>query len=222
MSEQTMIDSKSKTRPKGSGGSSGLISANGNGHNLQTLSNGRPKGKGGSPALHDTSSMPYQPQTLVSGRPKGSGGSPGLAAAYNGVGNDWVRQAVQQPILIDSAVVIYSHAIENDPYDPGLMINLGIVNLIKGDVVAAYNLFVAAFELSEKNLDALYAIMGLPAGQYKFPRGKPFYEAETLLRKALTQCAKMPPESPRVEEKRISPEEAKEFLYIKKVDAEKD
>lgn len=211
------MSEQSKTRPTGNGGSSGLIGTNGMSRNLRAATNGRPKVNGGSSGVVRAEIMPHDPQTAAEGRPKGNGGSPGIAAAYNLVGNDWVRQAAQQPTLIDAAVVIYSRAIENDPYDSGLMLNLGLANLIKGDLQAAKNLFAAVYELSQHQLEALYKLLGLP----KFQPESPFYTVENTLRWLLESLAYERP-TPAESDLVFSPAEAKEFLYVKHVDTKKE
>jgi len=114
--------------------------------------------------------------------------------------------------LLDTAVVIYSRAIEYDPDDPGLMVNLAITNLVKGDTLAANNLFVMAFVLSEEDFNQLYALMGLKHGQAKYPHENPLHAAESILRATIeNSLAQAGAES-------IKPEEAKEFLYIKRID----
>ncbi len=208
---------KSSGRPKGSGGTSKLNGAIGTARGLQTKSSGRPIGGGGSPKLYEAVETVRSLQALGNGRPKGGGGSPKIAAAYNSFGNDCIRLAAQQSALLDTAVVINSRAIEYDPDDPGLMVNLAITNLIKGDTLAASNLFVMAFVLCEDNFDQLYALMGLKHGQVKYPHENPLHKAEAILRAAVANS--ITKAGAEADAEAFMPEEAKEFLYIKRNDA---
>jgi hypothetical protein len=203
-------------RPKGGGGRPKLNGSTGTGRNLQALANGRPTGGGGSPKLQKAIETARSLQALANGRPTGGGGSPKIAAAYNSFGNDCIRLAAQQSALLDTAVVIYSRAIEYDPDDPGLMINLAITNLVKGDTLTANNLFVMAFVLSEEDFNQLYALMGLKHGQVKYPPENPLHAAESILRATIENSVAKADAEAGAES--ITPEEAKEFLYIKRND----
>jgi hypothetical protein len=211
------LQPKSNGRPKGGGGSPKLSGAISTVRSLQPKSNERPKGGGGSPKLLGTLETTRSLEALTAGRPKGGGGSPKIAAAYNSFGNDCIRLAAQQSALLDTAVVIYSRAIEYDPDDPGLMVNLAIANMVKGDAMAARNLFVMAFVLSGDDFAQLYALIGLKHGQVKYPHENPLHTAESILRATIeNSVAKAGAEA---DTKSITPEEAKEFLYVKRNDA---
>jgi len=217
-----------KQRPTGGGGGPKI---KGEVETFQTTDKQRPSPGGGRPKNEEIAAWQLKDRR----KPPVGGGSPKIAAVINLYGNACMRQAAQKPKLLDTALLCYSQALEHDPDDPGLMINGGIANLVKGDILAAENLFVAAFKQSQKDFRKLYALLGLKYGHDKFAQRTELNAAETILRDTIKNCVEkdgaeesQTPILPTLHEsftagaKTITSEEAKEFLYIKAIDTAKE
>lgn len=203
---------------------------------MNALGKDKPTSNGGRPKF-DRGVEPVTPNLLLQSkdRPTNSGGRPKrIAAVYNLIGNSFMRQANQQPALIDTAIVNYCRAFEFDSNDLGLMINLAVANLVKGEASVVTRLFSAVFELSQRDLKQLYAMLELNPAQFKFPEGHRFHKAEEILRAAIKTSVEpggtiveansisAEPGGAIAEANSISSEEAKEFLYIKRLDIEEE
>jgi len=180
---------------------------------------GRPTSNGGRPRLDRSIDPNRLPQG--NGRPTNSGGRPKrIAVVYNLIGNSFVRQATPQPALIDTAIVNYCRAFELDPDDLGLMINLAVANLVKGEASVVARLFSVVLELCQGDIKQLYALLELKPVQFKFPEGHRFHKAEKILRATIKASAE--PGGAISEANSIGPEEANEFLYIKRLDSKEE
>ncbi len=172
-------------------------------------------------------------------RPPVGGGSPKIAAVLNMYGNDCIRQASQRPDqkldLIKTALLCYQQALEHDPNDPGLIVNLAIANLLTGDTPGAEAQFVDAFKQSQQDFQELFALLRLKYDHNKFAEETPLSAVEKILRTTIknsvekngTPTSNTPNqlilgESSPTGTPGITAEEAKEFLYIKMIDSEKE
>jgi len=186
---------------------------------MNALGKDRPTSNGGRPKFDRGVDPNLQPQGKD--RPTNSGGRPKrVAAVYNLIGNSFMRQATQKPALIDTAIVNYCRAFEFDSNDLGLMINLAVANLVKGEASIVARLFSAVFELSQRDFKQLYALLELNSAQFKFPEGHRYHKAEEILRATIKASAEQG--GTIVEANPISSEDAKEFLYIKRLDIEEE
>lgn len=170
-------------------------------------------------------------------RPPRGGGSPKIAAVLNLYGNDCIRQASQKPDqkldLIKTSLLCYVQALEHDPNDPGLLVNLAIASLLADDTAGAEGRFVDAFKQSQEDFQKLFALLGLKSDHSKFAEGTPLNVVEKILRTTIKNCIEKdgtptpkPPNQTIFGEDSpsgspgITAEEAKEFLYIKTIDSE--
>jgi tetratricopeptide (TPR) repeat protein len=230
----SILQAKGKGRERNGNGSTKII--NESADILQTKGQRPPRG-GGSPKIifNDPADiLPAKGQ-----RPPRGGGSPKIAAVLNLYGNDCIRQASQKPDqkldLIQTALLCYQQALEHDPNDPGLMVNLAFANLLAGDTPAAESQFVDAFKQSQQDFNKLFALLSLKYGHNKFAEETPLSVVEKTLRTTIKECVekngaptpKTPNQSILGEDspagvQGIAAEDAKEFLYIKTIDGEKE
>lgn len=199
----------------------------------------KPRGtnSGGSPKIMETDEnglLKEKPRV-----PRG-GGSPKIAAILNLFGNDFIRQAGQNPNLkpeqkldlIEIALLCYQQALAHDPNDPGLMVNSAIANLLAGNAPNAEERFVAAFNQSQKDFNQLFALLNLKYDHNKFAEETQLSVVEKNLRTTIKKCVEkdstttpLPPNQSIVGEgspagpQGMTTEAAKEFLYIKTIDS---
>jgi hypothetical protein len=195
----------------------------------------RPPRGGGSPKMINdpTDILPVKGQ-----RPPRGGGSPKIAAVLNLYGNDCIRQAMQKPDqkldLINTALLCYEQAVEHDPNDPGLPVNLAIASLLIGDTPGAEGWFLDAFKHCQEDFQKLFALLSLKYDHQKFAEETPLSGVEKILRTTIKNCIEKegtptpkPPnqsifgEGSPTGSPGLTAEEAKEFLYIKTIDSEK-
>ncbi|MCI0696375.1 tetratricopeptide repeat protein [candidate division KSB1 bacterium] len=227
------LQMKDKPRGANGGGSPKVMEP---ASTLQMKDKPRGTNGGGSPKVMEPNDIPLSKEKPRI--PRG-GGSPKIAAVLNLYGNDYIRQASQKPDqkldLIKTALLCYEQALEQDPKDPGLLVNLAIANLLIGDTPGAENQFVDAFKQSQQDFQKLFALLSLKYDHNKFAEETPLSVVEKVLRTTIKNCVekdgaptpKTPNQSVLGESsptgtQGITAEEAKEFLYIKTIDSEKE
>ena len=156
-----------------------------------------------------------------------------LAASLNLLGNSYLKRATEVHAFVDTAINYYSKAIEYDPEDAGIKLNLGIAYLVIDDTLTADSLFQAAYVQSSNSLEKLFALLGLDYDESKFKKGTPQSVTEEKLRASIENSvskdknkgSSSPGDSKSVKKKKrghspagpksLNPAEVNEFLYIK-------
>jgi len=108
-----------------------------------------------------TNGMYYQSKNQISNVK-----SDNTAMTLNNLGNTYLIKSKTDSANPDIAIDYYNQAIEKEPNDPGIKLNLGIAYLIKGYNEKADSLFKAAFIQCEKSREKVYHLLGM---DYKAP-----------------------------------------------------
>jgi len=154
------------------------------------------------------------------------------AAIYNTLGNAILLKLQPGNInaaKLDTAIMYYQKAIELDPDDGGIKLNLAITYLVKGDTTTADSCFVVALAQCDSSLSKTYYLLGIKE-ETEEGRGTSKNVTKNKLKERLNEASKKlsskktkpgkdtkkkpvlaPPGGP----KQLDPQEAKEYLYWK-------
>ena len=101
----------------------------------------------------DATGMHFPQQKKIKKDPK-------LAATLNNRGNSYFARANKKKLTyLDSAIVCYKKAMENDPSDAGIKFNLGLAYLAKGKTKQADSYFKQGLNQCKGNKEKAYKLI---------------------------------------------------------------
>lgn len=152
-----------------------------------------------------------------------------LATTFNNRANLYLIQlnplaAKSDTARLDTAIAYYQKAVQLDPNDPGIKLNLGIAYLIKNDTTLADACFEQGLAQCDTSLERAFSLLGI---EIETPKKEKASAANTSkepikyrLKKAQIKIKKPEPRGPSKPNvpkgpKSIDPQQAKVYLYQK-------
>lgn len=160
------------------------------------------------------------------------------AAIYNTRGNTCLlqlhnKQKTLDTLKLNTAIMNYQKAIEMDPDDGGIKLNMAIAYMIKGDTTMADSFFASGLAQCDSSLFKVFNLLSMDTESEEKTKGATAYIAEDKIKERVRKAAKKikpkrktskgkgdktkkkGPETGSGGEKRLDILEAKKFLYWK-------